>query len=194
MDPERRDHFTSFDETWRMLVASVGRARGRAWGAVADPCLDEIDELDSRSRIFAGGAVRRSERRCRRRRRATSADAATMTASMPSKPRARVVWQPHPPLEEGDAFAAAARHCPIGVHSAGKTQSRTEAHVVLQLAPEHANGEQSMSVPSGALSVCMPSHDAAAFAAHVPFAAQWKFVAQSASAAHDVPQAVPLQT
>jgi hypothetical protein len=122
-----------------------------------------------------------------------TAVAAAIAASSPSEPPS-VVVHAQPPLGAASPLFAGVTQCPPGSHSAGKTQSRTETQAVLQLEPEQTYGAQSIVVLSGDVRVCIPSHEAPALATHVCSAAQWKFVAQSASVAHEDPQALPLQT
>jgi hypothetical protein len=111
-------------------------------------------------------------------------------------PRAAPGAAAHPPLAPvgADAPVAVATQVPSDVHSAGKTQSATDRHDVLHSVPEQRYGLQSTRVPSGAWSVCMPSHEAAESDTHVPLAASHrKLVAQSASAAHEVAHPAPAQ-
>jgi hypothetical protein len=80
----------------------------------------------------------------RRLRRAIATANAMPTPSPPSRPFAAL----HPPLEPVPVPAialAAVRHVPSAAHSAGYTQSRTDAQVALQLAPAHVYGVQSVS-------------------------------------------------
>jgi hypothetical protein len=52
-----------------------------------------------------------------------------------------------------------------------------------------------MFFPLGAMSVCIPSHDAASLGKHCAFAVlHWNFASQSASLAHDLPHVAPAQT
>jgi hypothetical protein len=65
----------------------------------------------------------------------------------------------------------------------------------LQLVPMHVYGAQSMVAPLGAVSVCMPSHDAASFETHaLVFVLHVNIGSQSASLLHDVPHASPAHT
>jgi hypothetical protein len=90
--------------------------------------------------------------------------------------------------------AASATHVPLELHKAGYTQSRTEAHVVLQLEPMHVYGAQSMGCPLGAMSVCIPSHDAASRDTHCPLdVLHVNIGSQSASLRHVAAHASPEQ-
>jgi hypothetical protein len=65
-------------------------------------------------------------------------------------------------------------------------------HVVLQPVPEHAYGEQSIVIPLGAFSVCIPSHEAASLDTHVAFdGLHVNIESQSASPLHDERQPAP---
>jgi hypothetical protein len=137
-----------------------------------------------------------AHRRRARRRTAAIAKRSPLPILAGASSRARTA-HPHPPLDPL-AFGGApfwVTHCPPGLHAAGKTQSRTELHVVLQLVPEHVYGEQSVFLPLGALSVCIPSQLAASFETHVFVPRLHVNIAlHSASLVHDVPHASPAQT
>jgi hypothetical protein len=65
-------------------------------------------------------------------------------------------------------------------------------HEVLQLVPVHVYGVQSVVPPLGMTSECMPSQLAASRGTHsFADALHWNRASQSASLAHDVPQAAP---
>jgi hypothetical protein len=67
-------------------------------------------------------------------------------------------------------------------------------HDILQLEPLHTYGAHSVGVPSGAWSVCIPSHEAPARAMHVFDAVSHaNIAAQSASLVHDVKHPVPVR-